>query len=201
MENPNALDGPFDEAGAFPGPGDTLFPAASAAKTAPSPSTGQVWYDYTTGYKEAADLLVAHVEVTGWLAVKIRYPILFLYRQHLELVVKNLIRVCHEALGHDQDFPRHHELDQLWQICARLLREISPAAAVDEVHETTRLFREFRTVDPAADAFRFPEDKRGNASFAGTLEVDLTSVRDIVEKMSRFLDCIDTSIKAERDAF
>ncbi len=137
----------------------------------------------------------------GRRANKLGYPILFLYRQHLELVVKSLIRVCCNALGRHQDFAKHHDLDQLWQTCARLLREISPAASVDEVQETTRLFQELSVVDPAADAFRFPEDKRGNASLAGVLDVDLSRVRDIVEKMSFFLDCIDTSITAERDAF
>jgi hypothetical protein len=63
------------------------------------------------------------------------------------------------------------------------------------------LFREFRAVDPNAGSFRFPEDGLGNASLAGTIEVDLSDVRDVVEKMSFFLDCIDTSLTAERDAF
>src|ERR1700674_2477203 len=103
----SASERPMDETGAFPGPGDMLFPGAPAASTAAPPrSTGQAWYDYTTGYKEAADLLVAHIEVTGRRADKLGYPILFLYRQHLELVVKNLIRVCCSALRRDQDFPK-----------------------------------------------------------------------------------------------
>ena len=75
----------FDGAGVFPGPGDAFFAGASSARTSShSGSTGQAWYDYTTGYKDAADLLVAHVEETGWRADKLRYPIVFLYRQHLE---------------------------------------------------------------------------------------------------------------------
>ncbi|MGH9202613.1 MAG: hypothetical protein ACRD2A_15420, partial [Vicinamibacterales bacterium] len=162
---------------------------------------GQAWYDYTTGYKEAADLLVAHVGATGWRADKLRYPILFLYRQHLELVVKSLIRVCCNTLGRDQDFPKHHDLDQLWQICAGFLREVSPGASVDEIQETTRLFQELCVVDPTSHAFRFPEDKRGNVSLADPLEIDLSCIRDIVEKISLFLDCIDTSIKAEGNAY
>lgn len=192
---------PIDETGAFPGPGDTLFPGAPARTAARSQSSGQAWYDYTTGYKEAADLLVAHVEATGRRADKLGYPILFLYRQHLELVVKNLIRVCCDALGRAQDFPKHHRLDQLWHTCAGLLLEVAPGTSVDEVRETTRLFRELSIADPNADGFRFPEDTRGHASLVGSVDVNLSSVRDIVEKMSFFLDCIDTSITAERDAF
>jgi hypothetical protein len=195
------FEGSSDETVAFPGPGDTLFPAASAATT-PSPwSKAQAWHDYTTGYKEAADPLVAHVEETGWRASKLRFPILFLYRQHLELLVKGLIRVCCDALGRDQDFPKHHDLQKLWQICTGLLHEMSPGASLDEIRETTRLFRELSNVDPAADAFRFPENKSGTISPANTLDVNLSSVRGIIEKLSFFLDCIDTAITAERDAF
>jgi hypothetical protein len=110
------VEGSSSETGAFPGPGDTLFPATAAATTSSPWSRAQAWHDYTTSYKEAADLLVAHVEETGWRAEKLRFPILFLYRQHLELVVKGLIRMCCEVLGRDRDFPRHHDLQKLWQI-------------------------------------------------------------------------------------
>jgi len=195
------FDGSSEETGAFPGPGDTLFPAGSGATTSSPWSRAQAWHDYTTGYKEAADLLVAHVEGAGWRAEKLRFPILFLYRQHLELVVKSLIRVCCDALARGQDFPKHHDLPKLWAICTCLLHEMSPGASPDEIRETTRLFQELSSVDPAADAFRFPENKSGAISPASTVDVNLSSVRDIVEKLSFFLDCIDTSITAARDAF
>jgi hypothetical protein len=185
----------IDDTDAFPGPQDTLLLGARTASI-PScpPSSGQAWYDYTTGYKEAADLLVAHIEATGRRADKLGYPILFVYRQHLELVVKNLIRVCGHVLGQKQDFPKHHRLGELWEICKRLLLEISPGASPGDIQETTRLFRELHTVDPNADAFRFPEDTRANVSLVSSGDVNLSSVRDIVEKMSFFLDCIEASI-------
>jgi hypothetical protein len=189
-----------DDTEAFPSRRDALFPAALRPE-ASSWSTAQAWHDYTTGYKEAGDLLVAYVEKTGWQADKLRFPILFLYRQHLELVVKSLIRVCCEALDRNQDFPKHHDLHGLWQICVSLLHEISPHAAVDEIPETSRLFQELSTFDPTADGFRFPESKSGALSPASNVDVNVSSFRDIVAKMSFFLDCIDTSITVQRDAF
>jgi hypothetical protein len=200
-DTPIPFEGSPDDIGAFPGPEDALFPAVSAAGPSSRWSAALAWHDYTTGYKEAADLLVAHVAETGWQAEKLRFPILFLYRQHLELMVKSLIRVCCGALGRNQDFPKHHDLHRLWQICACLLHEISPNASVDEVRETSRLFEELSSLDPSADAFRFPESKSGALSPASGLDIDVSRVREIVEKLSFFLDCIDTSITAERDAF
>lgn len=189
-----------DDTTLFPGPGDKFFPAAPVASTR-ARSTGQSWYDYTTGYKEAADVLVAHIETTARGYAKLRYPILFLYRQHLELVVKDLIRECCSTLGRDADFPKHHFLDQLWNRCVGLLREVSPAASPSEINETTRLFDELCKVDPASEAFRYPEDRSGNESVPPAIDVDLSGVRDVVGRISFFLDCIDTSLKAERNAF
>jgi hypothetical protein len=193
---------PIDPAAAFPGPGEVIFSGTPGPKAvARQLSTGQARYDYTMGYKEAADLLVAQVETTGRRADKLGYPIVSLYRHHLELVVKSLIRVCCHLLGRDQDFPKHHRLDELWQMCAGLLRELSPGASGGNLQKITRLFHEFRALDPNADAFRFPEDTSGNAALASRIDINLSEVRDIVEKMAFFLDCIDTSIRAERDAF
>lgn len=194
------LEDAVDDAPLFPSPGDKLFPAASVASTS-ARSTGQSWYDYTTGYKEAADVLVAHIETTARGYAKLRYPILFLYRHHLELVVKGLIRECCSSLGRDADSPKHHFLDQLWRRCVQLLREISPAASASEINETTRLFDELCKIDPASNAFRYPEDRSGNESVPPAIDVDLSGVRDVVERISFFLDCVSTSLQAERDAF
>ena len=190
-----------DHTEAFPGAGDVLFPRVSASDAVSPWAAAQAWHDYTTGYKDAADLLVEHVERRGWPAAKLRFPILFLYRQHLELIVKNLIRRCRRRLGSNEDFPKHHDLHRLWQACAGLLYEISPSACGDDVRETGRLFEEISGLDPDADAFRFPERKTGTLSPAHALDFDLSSVREIVEKISFFLDCIDTSITVEHDAF
>jgi hypothetical protein len=192
---------PPNDTDAFPGAGDVLFPAAVASDAASPWAAPQAWHDYTAGYKDAADLLVEHLEQGGWRANKLRFPILFLYRQHLELIVKSLIRQCCARLGRTDDFPKHHDLHRLWLVCVGLLHEISPGASADEVRETGRLFREISTLDPAADAFRFPENKSGGLSPANALDVNVGSVREIVEKISFFVECLDTSITVQHDAF
>src|SRR5665811_2493141 len=50
------------------------------------------WTLYATGYREAADLLVRHIEQRGVDQDMLVYPVLFLYRQYLELEIKDLIR-------------------------------------------------------------------------------------------------------------
>lgn len=177
----------------FPGPGDTFFPGLPNAVNV-GKATGQDWYDYTTGYKEAADILVAHTQATGRRYDKLGYPILFLYRQHLELVIKSLILTGCNLLGRSPDFPKHHHLDQLWRWFADLLREIQPNASGDEVKEITRLLDEFCKVDPKSLAFRYP----GLLLEVGS--VYLNDVHDVVGKISFCLECIEASLNAENDA-
>lgn len=86
---------PGNDTSPVPARADFLFSGARRPrKAATAPSTAHDWYDCTTGYKEAADILVAHVESDGRRADNLRYPILFLYSHHLELAVKGLIRTC-----------------------------------------------------------------------------------------------------------
>ena len=192
---------PEDAQTGFPGVGDVLFPRGRVARPERSPVTEQAWYDYIAGYKEAADVLVGHVESTGRRADKLGYPIVFLYRQHLELAVKGVIRTCRAILGRSPDFPRHHRLNDLWQVCVELVHELQPGAASEEVEHTTRLLSEFCAVDPNADGFRYPEDRTGNASSTTQIDVSPSDIRTVVEKISLLLDCIDTSLSVERDAF
>jgi hypothetical protein len=100
----------------------------------------------------------------------------------------------------EQDFPHHHRLDELWQMCTELLRELLPDACVEEIGHTTRLFREFCAVDPNVDRFRPPEDRFRNASLPARLDLDLGAVRAMAGKLWFFLDCIETSLTAKREA-
>src|SRR3989338_10138071 len=52
------------------------------------------WSLYASGYKDAADFLVQRTEETKVGQDSLVYPVLFLYRQYLELEIKDLIRVA-----------------------------------------------------------------------------------------------------------
>src|SRR5713226_2193184 len=191
-----------DDMTAFPGAGDKLFDiAVGRPAAAPSFSKKQDWYFYINGYKDAADFLMDH----GGTEVdfrKVGYQILFLYRQHLELVLKDLIRDCRSLLGWDEAFPKTHRIDELWRLCLNLLQEISPGMCDnEEMQHTTRLMAEFCKVDPTSEAFRYPENRDGNPP-RFDVDIDLSRVKDVVGKISLLVDCISTHISTlENDAF
>ena len=185
-----------DEMAAFPGAADKMFEfLANAQVPAASFLKSQDWYFYINGYKDAADLLVTHAGEGD--PRKLMYPIMFLYRQHLELALKDLIRDCRRLLGWQEAILKTHRIDELWRLCVGLLDELSPGTTDnDETKHTTHLIAEFCTVDPTSEAFRYPEGKDGSpAQF--DVEINLTTVKEVVGKISLLLDCTSTHVSTQ----
>lgn len=152
------------------------------------------WGLYASGYKEAADLLVKGVEATGAGQDTLVYPVLFLYRQHLELQLKDLIRQARCLLDKPGSFPMGHHIGKLWQVCHDLLSEVSPNDSVAELNEIARLIGEFAALDPTSEAFRYPQDRNGNATLPGIRHINLRNVREVVEKISFILEGAEAQI-------
>ncbi len=161
------------------------------------------WSLYAIGYKDAADVLVAHVERDGRWQDTLVYPIVFLYRQYLELAIKDLIRQGRKLLDINEPFPKTHRIDELWRIASKLLEEISPGDSVDEQKQIGRLIKEFCQADPTSTAFRYPEDREGKPSLPGVRHISLTNVRDVIAKIAVILNGADAqfaeylSVKAD----
>ncbi|HEX20244.1 MAG TPA: hypothetical protein ENG78_05435 [Acidiferrobacteraceae bacterium] len=146
------------------------------------------WTLYAIGYKEAADLLVKHIEDYSCSQDILVYPILFLYRQYLELAIKDLIRQGRKLQDIAEPFPQTHQIDELWKICSKLLSEISPGDSTEEQDHIDRLINEFCQVDPTSMAFRYPEDRDGNPSLPGISHINLRNVKAVIAKISIILD-------------
>jgi hypothetical protein len=159
------------------------------------------WHHHVTGYKDAADVLLAHLENTGRDVRKLGPPIVFLYRHHLELSLKQLARQCGRLLGREGVVPLSHKLDDLWRLCLSLLLDLSVGGLdAEEIRQTTRLIDEFCRTDHTAETFRYPEDKEGYPSLSG--DIELERVREVVGKISLLLECLSTDLSVNHgDAF
>lgn len=152
------------------------------------------WSIYAIGYKDAADTLVSHIDEKRRYQDTLVYPVVFLYRQYLELALKDIIRKGRRLQDISDPFPQIHKIDDLWRICSKLLNEISPGDSMDELAEIGRLISEFCTIDPLSMAFRYPEDKKGNPSLPGMTHINLRNVRDVIGKISVILSGADAQI-------
>lgn len=75
----------------WPKPGDKLFVSGFGPKVAFLGGFGTTFGRYAIGYKEAADALIDRAVEKDYSADMQFYPIAFLYRQYLELRLKQLL--------------------------------------------------------------------------------------------------------------
>lgn len=143
---------------------------------------------YTEGYRLAADLLTTHVATKNRDHDFLVYPICYLYRHHLELQLKQIIRIGRRLLDQDGVHPQHHKLSELWPLAKGILRQAEPGHPDPaEFRLLDNLIEEFADVDYDAQAFRFPNKSRGEQSLTGLTHINLSRLRESVETLASFL--------------
>jgi hypothetical protein len=144
---------------------------------------------YAVGYKRAADFLVERVSQERRHQDTLVYPIAFLYRQYLELRLKELIHNGNMLL----DIPLmeknlHHGIDKLWEQCRDILEKIHPNENTDEFDDIEKYIIEFARTDPSSTAFRYPANKQGKPSLKGLTHINLRYLAEVMDKIAKLLD-------------
>ncbi|MBI2934716.1 MAG: hypothetical protein HYY29_03995 [Chloroflexi bacterium] len=117
------------------------------------------WDVYAEGYKKGGDALVQYVIEHRYLRDCLVYPILFLYRQYLELRLKNLIRVSSGLGGGNVDIPLGHGLLELWdEVRQNMTAILMSGSDTESVFEAIggRL-KELDKIDRTSQASRYPQ--------------------------------------------
>lgn len=161
------------------------------------------WNLYALGYKLAGDIIFEYVKETRRDQDKLVFPIVFLYRQFLELRLKELIKKGNILLKKYKEFPKQHNLDILWLQCKKILMEselIDPQDKhdLDAVEECIHQFSE---KDPYSMSFRYPTDKKNRKSLPGLTHINLRNLSEIVGRVSLFLDGASTAFDYYLDSF
>lgn len=131
------------------------------------------------GFQEASDILVKHLEENPRNDSLVQ-PIIYGYRQCLELRIKALAATMNQYETGSAEFPWGHVLLNLWnQIRQRILETIDrdDRVAFDAVE---KVITEFHNIDPKGNGFRYPE-------VVEQFNIDLKNMRDVVRKASMFL--------------
>jgi hypothetical protein len=149
---------------------------------------GEAWTGYAEGYKRIADLSVAYVEATHSDQDFLVYPILFNYRQYIELTLKDLVGTARRLLDEPGGVPRGHDLLALWNEAEPLLLRIDDRER-ETLGNVRACLKRFAKFDPTSESFRYPITKKGKPSLPDKLRhINLRQVRDVVERLSGFFD-------------
>ena len=143
---------------------------------------------YAVGYKRAGEILVEAVVKSRKDHDSLVFPIAFVYRQYLELRLKQLIRDSKRLLDDTSGFPATHKIAELWKICRPLLNEVELNVGEQVLDAIEELITEFAKVDEDSYAFRYPTDTKNNPSLPDLSYVNLPNLAEVIKKMANFLE-------------
>jgi len=147
------------------------------------------WDVYAEGYKKGGDILVQYVIDNNWDQDFLVYPIVFLYRQYLELRLKELIHVSSRLLDQNIDIPRDHNLLSLWSKVSPNIEQVwSDSQTKRHLEAIKDKLTELCSIDPRSYAFRYPEDTNGIPTLTGMGYINLKRLKDVVQAISNVLD-------------
>lgn len=162
---------------------------------------------YIDGYLKAADELAHKVVETARDQDILVYPIAFLYRQYIELQLKNIIQESRILLSEGRGFPEHHKIWDLWCVANGLMKSIIKKVdesaqgyiTKEDIDHIGKIIKDFVEIDPESFAFRYPEDKKGNKYLEGIIHINLTKLHDQMEILSEKLDKFDLVVGILRE--
>jgi hypothetical protein len=157
------------------------------------------WDMYADGYKRAGDLLVECVKTAHRDQDILVFPIVFLYRQYIELRLKELIKDGNLLFNIPEKFPKHHKIDELWKRARKILERVWPEGAAEDLDAVEECIQQFSEKDPFSMAFRYPVDKDGNPSLSSLRHINLRNLSEIVDRIGFLLDGATMGISHDLD--
>lgn len=172
-----------------PSPGFDIFQGSLPAEmNACLNFLGDMSYGYVEGYREAFNVLVDYISKTASDQETLIYPLLFMVRQHLELRLKNILKLLKELGERSDPPPFTHDLDKLWQECSPSLAKFSPHEDQQWFGRIGELMNQITSVDRGADVFRFPEKKDGTKGMSGIYHINIEVLSKVVSPLMDWLE-------------
>lgn len=148
------------------------------------------WDLYATGYKEAADALVNALTARQASLDSVVYPLVFLYRQGLELQLKLMLQQARRLAKQPAASDTDHKLMPLWKELRQLVEQVDPRPGDKELPAIEDFIRQLDVVDPLSFAFRYPTNKRGAVSLPNLHHVNVRHLGEIMDSVFMMLNGI-----------
>lgn len=151
------------------------------------------FYSYANSYKNAADLIYQHRnDYQAWEVDSLVYPMFFLYRQYLELLLKEIIKTGDE-IYHTNELQSnfHHRILELWDKSDEIFKKAEIINSKVQHNMVRDIIIEFNKIDPKSFSFRYPMDKDQNENLKDLDSIDLRNLYDIMQKVGNYIEaCI-----------
>ncbi len=156
--------------------------------------------DMAIRYREGADVLAVRTAEGDVILDRVIIPIVFLYRQYLELLLKDLIDTARRVEGEGEGYPKHHNLGKLWDEAKRLIKNHYKDDVPKELDYVQPCIDEFNDHDPESFSFRYPTDKKGAPTLREISHINLRNLYETMGRLGDFLDCISGDLGQKLDS-
>lgn len=148
------------------------------------------------GYKLAADTLVEKALSDRYFTNKLVYPILFNYRQFIELSLKYFISIH----GYFADVPPNsqtHDLEVLWPMFQKIVT-YHGEGDIKALKTVEAIVAEFAKIDQGSFNFRYPTNRNGDPVKIGMEKIDLLKLREVMAGVANYFSCADLHLDSLR---
>lgn len=145
------------------------------------------WDIYAAGYKDAADALVAALAERKASLDSVVYPLVFLYRQGLELQLKLILPLARRLACKEAATDNKHSLMLLWSELRQHIEQLDPREGDKELPAIEDFIRQLDTVDPGSFAFRYPTTTKGEVSLPELRHVNVRHLSEIMDSVFMLL--------------
>jgi hypothetical protein len=168
---------------------------------------GDVWLQYTgymTGYKEAADEVLRQALASKKIAQLDThiFPILFLYRQFIELELKWVILVYGDAdKSAKEKLIKHanHDLMKLWQEAKHIMLEDASPEEQEGVDTVQDYIKQFHELDAGSFTFRCPITKELDQILTSEHRINLRILCQRMNELYHFFMGVDGKLSSIKD--
>jgi len=181
----------------WPRSGDQLFVQTSGGLDANlSTFRGERLYRMKKAFKTSADMLVSQSEENTHERNNLVWPIVFCYRQYIELALKDMI-AAHGLEVVPQIKPNwvDHALLPLWKSYKKLIEATLVETNIDELSEIAAVeacIKAFDQIDAGSYTFRYPIDTKGNQTDIPMNSIDLWHLLNVIEGIYLYLDATES---------
>lgn len=145
-------------------------------------------YAYSLGYKEAANFLAENASEMNTQDLFI-YPIAFLYRHHLELQLKLILKTANNLLKIKNDLPsKTHDLKNLWILTKEIILKIWPEGNSADLQPIDYAISEYQKIDSTSMTFRYSTTLRGEKHLQGINHISISELSTSINKAASLLD-------------
>lgn len=152
----------------------------------------------TDGYKEAADLMVRAASDDRSMRGMLVFPIIFNYRQFLELSLKYQLATYGPAVDIKPNWKTHY-LDKLWGEFWEMLERYGTKDPDEADPVVGKIILEFAKIDPGSYSYRYPVDRQGNPVPVAYSDLHLPTLAGVMDKVAGYFTGCDGYLSSLQD--